>query len=87
MEFIAKNLTNIILSATAVVLLFLGIKNFAKIRKFILEVRTELTKVSWSRRQELTGATVVVITITSIIAIFIGIIDLFLSKILSLMFK
>jgi preprotein translocase subunit SecE len=33
------------------------------------------------------GATVVVITITSILAVFIGVVDVFLSKILRLMFK
>lgn len=87
MEFLLHNLTRIILSISAIVLLVLIFKNYAKIKTFILEVKTELTKVSWSTRQELMGATIVVITITSIMALFIGIIDLFLSKILSLTFK
>ena len=87
MEFLLQNLSKIILSIAAVALLVLIIKNYAKIQKFILEVRTELTKVHWSTRQELMGATVVVITITSITALYIGIIDLFLTKILSILFK
>jgi len=58
-----------------------------KITKFIGEVKQELGKVSWSNRQEIMGATVVVITITAIMAVFIGVTDLFLSKILSVVFK
>lgn len=87
MEFIINNFGKIILAITGGILLVLTIKNYAKIKNFILEVKTELIKVSWSTRQELMGATVVVIAITSIVAVFIGIIDLFLSKILSLMFR
>ena len=87
MEFIVQNFGKIILAITVGILLVFGIKNYTKIKKFILEVKSELTKVSWSTRQELMGATVVVIAITSITAVFIGIIDLFLSKILSLVFR
>lgn len=87
MEFLAHNLGKIILVASAVALSVLVIKNYAKIKTFILEVRAELTRVSWSTRQELVGSTAVVIAITSITAVFIGLIDLFLSKILSLLFK
>lgn len=54
---------------------------------FLKEVKMELAKVSWSTRQELMGATVVVITITFLMAVFIGLIDLALSKVLSVIFK
>lgn len=54
---------------------------------FLKEVKMELAKVSWSTRQELMGATVVVITITFLMAVFIGLIDLALSKALSVIFK
>jgi preprotein translocase subunit SecE len=87
MEFIINNLSKIILAVATIALLIYIIKNYEKIKRFILEVRIELTKVSWSTRQELMGATIVVITITSIIAVFIYIIDIFLSKILSILFK
>jgi len=53
---------------------------------FIKEVRQELGKVSWSNRQELMGSTVVVISITAILTVFIGITDLILSRVLSLVF-
>ncbi len=54
---------------------------------FLKEVRVELAKVSWSTRQELIGSTMVVIVLTSIIAVFIFIIDSALAKILSVVFK
>jgi preprotein translocase subunit SecE len=60
---------------------------FTKTIKFLKEVKQELGKVSWSNREELIGSTVVVIVITSFTAVFIGIIDLMLSKILSVVFK
>ncbi|MFA4842271.1 MAG: preprotein translocase subunit SecE [Candidatus Omnitrophota bacterium] len=57
---------------------------FRKIKTFVMEVRQELGKVSWSSRQEIIGATGVVIAITAIMAVFIGIVDLALSKLLSM---
>jgi len=60
---------------------------FQKPVNFLKDVKQELSKVSWSTRQELMGATVAVIAITSILAVFIGAVDLFLSKVLSLMFS
>jgi len=54
---------------------------------FINEVKLELGKVAWSSRQELIGATLVVIVITAMMAIYIGTVDLILSKILSVVFK
>jgi len=54
---------------------------------FLNQVKIELGKVSWSNRQELIGSTVVVIVITAILAVFIGVIDVVLSKMLSLLFK
>ena len=54
---------------------------------FIKEVRQELTKVSWSTRTELMGSTVVVIVITLIMAVYIGVVDFGLSKIVSAIFK
>jgi preprotein translocase subunit SecE len=54
--------------------------------QFLKEVKLELGKVSWSTREELIGSTFVVILITTIMAVFIGIIDLILSQILSKLF-
>ena len=60
---------------------------FSKPVVFVKEVRQELGKVSWSSRQELIGSTLVVITVTAILAVFIGVIDIVLSKFLSLLFR
>ncbi|MFA4888531.1 MAG: preprotein translocase subunit SecE [Candidatus Omnitrophota bacterium] len=62
-------------------------KIFEKPINFIKEVKIELSKVSWSTRQELTASTLVVISVTCVTGIFIGLIDLLLSKGLSILFK
>jgi preprotein translocase subunit SecE len=54
---------------------------------FLKEAKAELSKVAWSTREELIGATTVVIVITLILGVFIGIIDAALSKGLSLILK
>jgi len=58
-----------------------------KVIGFLNEVKVELSKVSWSTRQELVGSTIVVIVITLIMGLFIGLFDLLLSQGLSLLFK
>ena len=60
---------------------------FKKIANFLTEVKIELTKVSWSTRQELIGATGVVIVITLILAVYIGIVDISLSRLLTFMIQ
>ena len=87
MEFIFSHLKTIILAIALVTLVFLVIKNSQKIKTFLLEVRTELTKVAWSTRQELLSSTMVVISVTAVMAMFIGIIDLTLSNMLSRLLK
>ena len=59
----------------------------SKPKKFLSEVRGELSKVSWSTRKELLASTVLVITVTGILTAFIGIVDLILSKFLAVVFK
>lgn len=59
----------------------------AKPINFLKEVRSELSKVSWSTKQELLASTVLVIVVTALMTIFIGIVDLGLSKFLSAIFK
>jgi len=50
---------------------------------FFKEVKVELGKVAWSSRRELIDSTIIVIVITAIMAVFIGLIDILLSKGLS----
>ncbi|MGD0335765.1 MAG: preprotein translocase subunit SecE [Candidatus Omnitrophota bacterium] len=80
-------MTKIILLVLAVVAIILVIKYYAAIKKFLLEVKTELGKVAWSTRDELIASTILVITVTAIMAVYIGIIDISLSKMLTILFK
>ncbi|MDD5196481.1 MAG: preprotein translocase subunit SecE [Candidatus Omnitrophota bacterium] len=59
----------------------------AKPVNFIREVKAELGKVAWSTREELMASTIVVIVVTTLLGVFIGVLDIFLSKLLSLLFK
>lgn len=60
---------------------------FAKIPVFVREVRGELVKVSWTSRKELFGATWIVMLTAAILTAYIGILDFFLSKAVSLVLK
>ncbi|OYD14460.1 preprotein translocase subunit SecE [candidate division WOR-3 bacterium JGI_Cruoil_03_44_89] len=46
-----------------------------KIKRFFIEVKTELFKVSWPSRNEISGSTVMVLVVSAIMAIFVGLID------------
>ncbi|MDD5431953.1 MAG: preprotein translocase subunit SecE [Candidatus Omnitrophica bacterium] len=54
---------------------------------FVKEVKVELSKVAWSSRHELMDSTLVVIAITTILGVFIGLVDVILSKFLSFLFR
>jgi preprotein translocase subunit SecE len=54
---------------------------------FLREAKVELSKVSWSTRRELIGSSVVVVVITVIMAVFIGIVDVLLTRFLAVVMK
>jgi len=60
---------------------------FKRIGNFLSEVKAELGKVSWSTKSELINSTWVIIITVFLLAIFVGIIDFFLSKIIELFIK
>lgn len=60
---------------------------FKRIGNFFKEVKAELKKVSWSTRRELIASTRVVITAVALLAVFIGIVDLILSRLIRLVIK
>jgi len=60
---------------------------FAKVGNFLTEVKVELGKVAWPTRQELISSTWIVIVMTALLAIYIGILDLVLSKLLGLLLR
>jgi len=52
--------------------------------QFLREVRVELTKVSWPSRRDVIASTSVVLVIVFLIAAFLGLVDLGLSRIIKL---
>ena len=55
------------------------------VRQFLREVRVELSKVTWPTRKETLASTSVVLIIVIIIAAFLGIVDLGLSRLMRLL--
>ena len=55
-----------------------------KIIQFLKDVRIELKKVSWPTFDELRGSTYVVLSLSIIVAVFLFIIDLILTRVLNI---
>ena len=55
---------------------------FEKPKKFLREVRVELTKVTWPTPSELRATTTVVIITTLVVTVFIGLVDLGLAQLI-----
>lgn len=55
---------------------------FERLKKFLKEVRIELTKVTWPTTAELRAHTGVVIVTVLIMTLFIGLVDLGLSQLI-----
>ncbi|MBC2703684.1 MAG: preprotein translocase subunit SecE [Desulfobacula sp.] len=53
---------------------------FKKAMDFFREVKMELKKVTWPTRKQTTGTTIVVIIFVFVVAVFLGLFDLGLSK-------
>lgn len=53
-----------------------------KVVTFISEVRAELVKVTWPKRDEVIRLTLVVIAISAIVAVFVGVLDFLFTKLL-----
>jgi len=62
-------------------------KIISRITNFITEVKVEMQKVAWSDRDELIGSTGIVIVSTALLAIFIGIVDVILSKFVNILLR
>ncbi len=60
---------------------------FKKIKNFFSEVKIELKKVVFPTREEVIGSTKVVLVLVLIVAIFLGLIDLVLSKLVGMVVK
>ena len=58
---------------------------FDKIGQFLREVRIELSKVTWPTRKDTIASTSVVLVIVILIAAFLGIVDLGLSRLMRML--
>lgn len=64
---------------------FTEIKNLiAKAMQFFREVRIEIKKISWPLRNETIASTSIVIIIVLIISLFLGIVDVGLSRVIKI---
>ena len=54
-----------------------------KVAGFFNDIKLEMLKVSWPTKDELIGSTIIVIVSLAILSLFIGICDIFLSKIVN----
>ncbi|MBS4201529.1 preprotein translocase subunit SecE [Bacillus sp. FJAT-49732] len=52
----------------------------SSLTQFIRNVSSEMRKVSWPRRKELTGYTITVVATVTILALFFAGVDLIISK-------
>ncbi len=55
---------------------------FEKVKQFIKEVKSELKKVVWPTRKDTIASTSVVVILVLIIALFLGLVDFGLSRVI-----
>ena len=60
---------------------------FAKASQLVKEVRIELGKVTWPTRKEVISSTIVVVVFSIVVSIFIGVVDLILSRLAGLILQ
>ncbi len=59
---------------------------FSRARRFLVEVRAELGRVTWPTRREVWATTVVVILISTLIGVYLYLVDLGLSAMVAWIF-
>ena len=55
--------------------------------QLLSEVKSEVKKVTWPTKKEAMGGTAVVLVVVFIMALFLGLVDLLLSKIIGVIFS
>ena len=59
----------------------------AKAIQFLSEVKSEVNKVTWPSKKEAMGGTAVVLVVVFFMAVFLGLVDVLLSKIVEALLK
>lgn len=62
-------------------------EKFLLLYQFLLEVKTELKKVSWPTRRDTIGSTAVVLVLIILCAIYLGLVDLGLTKVIRVVLR
>jgi len=62
-------------------------EKFEAAKQFLREVKTELKKVTWPSRKDALSGTLVVLVAVFIIAIFLGVVDFWLSKLIKMLLE
>ncbi len=62
-------------------------EKFEAAKQFLREVKTELKKVTWPSRKDTLAGTLVVLVAVFIIAIFLGVVDFWLSKLVKMLLE
>jgi preprotein translocase subunit SecE len=60
---------------------------FKRVRNYLADVWAEMKKVSWVQRKELFTTTLVVIIFSSVLALFVGVVDFIFSRLLGIVLK
>ena len=62
------------------VILFVETRMILKVKEFLSDVVIEVKKVTWPSRKEAISGTMVVLVVVFIMAVYLGIVDVILSK-------
>jgi len=60
---------------------------FEKIKQFLREVKVELLKVTWPSKKQTIGSTSVVLILVGFISLFLGLVDMGLSRLVRLVLR
>ncbi len=63
------------------------VKLFKSLKNYFQDAWSEVKKVTWPNRKELTSSTLTVLAVVVIFAVFLGVIDLLLTTIIGLYLK
>ncbi|MCD6376928.1 MAG: preprotein translocase subunit SecE [Caldisericaceae bacterium] len=59
---------------------------FKKIKKFLDEVKVEMSKVSWPTHHELVNSTVIVVVVSLLFTLYIFLADLLISQVVKIFY-
>ena len=59
---------------------------FKKIKKFLDEVKVEMSKVSWPTHNELVNSTVIVVVVSLLFTLYIFLADLLISQVVKIFY-